>query len=362
MRYVHTNLVAQDWRRLAAFYEEVFGCVPVPPERSLDGDWLARGTGVPGAALEGVHLRLPGHGGDGPTLEIFAYRDTRDRPAAAPNDRGYGHLAFEVVDVARTLERVVAAGGEALGELVERDVEGAGTLRFVYARDPEGNVLELQRWTTRELDASEAYARWAEVYDADANRTRDADHAVVRAWLDAVGIEGLDVVELGCGTGKNTALLAGARRAVGLDLSRQMLARAEARAPFAELIAHDLREPWPLPDGGFDRALANLVLEHVRDVRPLLRELGRVLRPGGRALIVELHPYRQLRGGQARFRDPRSGEPLRVEAYPHALSELTAAALDAGLAIEGLGEHGDAGEPAPPGALPRLLSLRLRGG
>ena len=75
MRYAHTSIVADDWRTLARFYAAVFGCSKVSPERDLSGDWLARGTGVPDAALRWVHLRLPGHGDDGPTLEIYTYRD-----------------------------------------------------------------------------------------------------------------------------------------------------------------------------------------------------------------------------------------------------------------------------------------------
>jgi hypothetical protein len=70
-KYVHTNLIAEDWRALADFYQRVFGCVPVPPERDFQGEALEAGTGIPGAHLRGVHLRLPGWGEDGPTLEIF---------------------------------------------------------------------------------------------------------------------------------------------------------------------------------------------------------------------------------------------------------------------------------------------------
>jgi hypothetical protein len=54
-RYVHTNIIARDWRVLARFYEAVFGCVLVPPERDLSGDWLDRGTGIRGAHVRGVH-------------------------------------------------------------------------------------------------------------------------------------------------------------------------------------------------------------------------------------------------------------------------------------------------------------------
>jgi hypothetical protein len=72
-KYAHTNLIAEDWRMLANFYQHVFGCVPVPPERDFHGEKLEAGTGIPGAHLRGVHLRLPGYTDNGPTLEIFNY-------------------------------------------------------------------------------------------------------------------------------------------------------------------------------------------------------------------------------------------------------------------------------------------------
>ena len=145
-RYTHTNIIAADWRSLAEFYTDVFECVPVPPERNQSGEWLTRGTGVADAHLTGVHLRLPGHGEEGPTLELYSYANPLDKPAPAANRKGLGHLAFSVEDVAATLEQVLAHGGRALGETVTREVGGVGALTFVYATDPEGNILELQRW------------------------------------------------------------------------------------------------------------------------------------------------------------------------------------------------------------------------
>ena len=70
-RYVHTDLIAHNWRTLAGFYQSVFGCIPIPPQRDYCRDDIAAGTGVQGAPLQGVHLRLPGCGDNGPTLEIF---------------------------------------------------------------------------------------------------------------------------------------------------------------------------------------------------------------------------------------------------------------------------------------------------
>jgi predicted enzyme related to lactoylglutathione lyase len=146
-RFVHVNIVARDWKGLAQFYEEVFGCERVPPERSLSGQWLEDATAVPGAQIRGVHLRLPGYGGDGPTLEVFEYNHQEERADTAINRPGFAHIAFAVEDVERAREAVLAAGGGEIGELVSLDVPGAGRVRFVYLMDPEGNIIELQRWS-----------------------------------------------------------------------------------------------------------------------------------------------------------------------------------------------------------------------
>lgn len=146
IRYVHTNLVARDWRALASFYIRVLDCKPVPPERDLSGPWLDAATGLAGAHATGLHLRLPGHGNTGPTLEIFSHAQSRGRPAVMANTLGFAHLAFLVDDVAATAQAVLAAGGSAVGKLVSHDVPGVGRLVFQYLRDPEGNMLELQSW------------------------------------------------------------------------------------------------------------------------------------------------------------------------------------------------------------------------
>jgi len=145
-RYVHTNLIAEDWKRLAAFYERVFGCVPLPPERDLAGEWLEAATGVPQARIRGMHLRLPGYGDGGPTLEIFQYDRQTNQSKPAVNRPGFAHIAFAVDDVAAARAAVLAAGGGVVGDLVAVEIPGAGQITFAYVTDPEGNVIELQRW------------------------------------------------------------------------------------------------------------------------------------------------------------------------------------------------------------------------
>jgi predicted enzyme related to lactoylglutathione lyase len=146
-RYGHTNLVARNWRVLAGFYEELFGCVPVPPERDYRGPDLEAGTGVPGAALRGVHLRLPGHGPNGPTLEIYQYQPELDGMPPVVNRPGFGHIAFAVDDVPRARQTVLDAGGRAVGEVVTLQTSDGRRVTWCYVTDPEGNIVELQAWS-----------------------------------------------------------------------------------------------------------------------------------------------------------------------------------------------------------------------
>ena len=146
-KYVHTNLIARDWKRLVRFYSEVFGCEPKGPERDMSGAWLDSVTSLPNAHLTGVHLRLPGYGEDGPTLEIFSYDELVDRGMPFANQCGFAHIACAVDDVDEALQAVIAAGGAAVGKIATTEVDGVGLLRVVYARDPEGNIVELQKWS-----------------------------------------------------------------------------------------------------------------------------------------------------------------------------------------------------------------------
>ena len=148
--YAHTNLIARDWRSLAQFYIDVFGCEVVPPERDLSGEWIERMTVVPGVRVRGCHLRLPG-----PFAESAAGPDARDllvrarRAGCRPADRS-PRLRSPRVPRRRRRSRardVEANGGARYGELVQHRYPELGLLTAVYAADPEGNVIEIQSWT-----------------------------------------------------------------------------------------------------------------------------------------------------------------------------------------------------------------------
>ncbi len=146
MRFAHTNIVAKDWIKLADFYSSVFGCTARSPIRRQSGEWLTRGTGVRNASFEGVHLALPGYGDDGPTLEIFQYGEIESSPQGPANRQGFAHIAFEVDDVETVAEDMLVHGGTLEGTITRHPVANVGVITFIYARDPEGNLVEIQSW------------------------------------------------------------------------------------------------------------------------------------------------------------------------------------------------------------------------
>lgn len=208
-------------------------------------------------------------------------------------------------------------------------------------------------------EVAAAYNEWAETYDTVQNRTRDLAAEVLRK-VD-LNLAGRKVIEVGCGTGRNTEWLVGrAARIVGLDFSEEMLVRARARVGDSRVrfVQHDASTTWPLADAWADVVIAILILEHVEHLEPVFAEAARVLGATGELLICELHPERQLLGGQAQFTSTQTGEHRLVTAFLHRTDHYLNAAAAAGFELIQLSEWHD--EDALPNELPRLLSLLFR--
>lgn len=184
------------------------------------------------------------------------------------------------------------------------------------------------------------YDRWAVLYDREANPLIAIEEPVVR---EAFGdVAGLEVLDLGCGTGRHSLWLASAGATVtGVDFSEGMLeeARAKPGAEAVRFLAHDLQQPLPLAAGSFDLVVSGLVLEHLAALDAFFAEARRVLRPGGRAVVSAMHPAMFLKGVQARFTDPASGEKVQPGSFAHSIGEFVMAAVRAGFAIEGVDER-----------------------
>ena len=191
-----------------------------------------------------------------------------------------------------------------------------------------------------DLPTREGYDRWAALYDADPNPLV----ALEEPWVDRLlgDVRGLSVLDLGCGTGRHALRLAAAGAVVhAIDFSEAMLDQAR-RKPGAEGITfrvHDLAAPLPFAAGSFDRVVCGLVVDHIADLGALFREMRRVCRPAGFAVVSGFHPAMTLRGVRARFRDPASGTEVRPASYAHQLSDYVMAATRAGFALDHLSEH-----------------------
>lgn len=146
IRYVHTNIIAKDCEKLIEFYKNVLGCQSIGEKRNLRGEWLDQMTGVTNSHIVGEHLALPGYDGKHPTIEIFSYDQMKGTMIHEINAYGIAHLAFEVDNVEEVLDRILENGGRKVGELVHAVYEDGRKATFVYATDPEGNILELQTW------------------------------------------------------------------------------------------------------------------------------------------------------------------------------------------------------------------------
>jgi ubiquinone/menaquinone biosynthesis C-methylase UbiE len=190
------------------------------------------------------------------------------------------------------------------------------------------------------LPTREGYDRWAQIYDEEDNPLIALETALVRRLLGDV--HGLTVADIGCGTGRHAIAMAEAgAKVIAVDFSMGMLAKARAKpgAAAVRFVHHDLTQGLPFASRAFDRVTCCLVLEHIVDLEDVLGEMGRICHPDGFVLLSDLHPAMRLRGIQAQFTDPATGQKIRPASVAHQLSDYVLAATRAGLRIDHMSEH-----------------------
>ncbi|MDG4862420.1 class I SAM-dependent methyltransferase [Streptomyces sp. T-3] len=180
----------------------------------------------------------------------------------------------------------------------------------------------------------DTFNRIAPRYDAKFGKDCVVAHDVVLGWAAKAGIAPDTVLDIGCGTGVLLAA-AGARWPAaalhGIDPADAMVTLAQQRLPGAQL-GVGRAERLELPDGSVDLVLSTTSFGHWTDAEAGLREVHRVLRPGGSVLIAEHAPPGLLMkallkalGRLPRLYDPegmrdvlrRTGlRPVRVETVP----------------------------------------------
>jgi len=204
------------------------------------------------------------------------------------------------------------------------------------------------------MNVQQAYNAWSESYDTVENKTRDLEARAVR---ESVAGENLEILEIGCGTGKNTEFLqTKAKKLIGADFSTEMLGKARSKitAENVEFRQLDLRESWNFAENSFDFITCSLALEHIENIDFVFSEAGKVLRPGGKFYFGELHPFKQYQGSKARF---ETGAGLfELECFVHHISEFFAAGKNNGFECVELKEWFDDDDKSQ---IPRLLTMIL---
>ena len=142
MRLAHINLVARNAETLAAFYVNVMKCDLLRELKMLSGNSVSRGNGLPNSEIRSIWLKFPEL--EKPFLELHEHKVTRHRDQPRVNEPGFGHLAFQIEDISRTLGNIIEAGGAQIGQITDFGTREVPYL-IAYARDPEGNVLELEQ-------------------------------------------------------------------------------------------------------------------------------------------------------------------------------------------------------------------------
>jgi ubiquinone/menaquinone biosynthesis C-methylase UbiE len=203
------------------------------------------------------------------------------------------------------------------------------------------------------MNIQKAYNDWSESYDTDENLTRDLDQQVTRDTLANLHFD--SVLEIGCGTGKNTSFLAGIGEIVhAVDFSQGMIEKAKEKvqADNVRFSMMNITQRWNFEYQSFDLIVCNLVLEHIEDLSFIFSEAARVLKDKGRFFIHELHPFKQYEGKKARFYIDE--ETLEVDAFVHHISDFLDAATNHGLTLVKLNEYWHEKDQNKP---PRLVSL-----
>ncbi len=206
------------------------------------------------------------------------------------------------------------------------------------------------------MNTEQAYSIWAEQYDTNDNKTRDLEAEALKETLANISFN--NCLEVGCGTGKNTAwLIQKAEHITAIDFSSEMLAKAKEKITSGrvQFKQGDITKSWTFTNSLYDLISFSLVLEHISDLDHVFNEAANYLNHNGHIYIGELHPYKQYSGSKARF---NAEDGLKVvECFTHNISDFTKTAKKYGLILVEVNEHFDNNNRQE---IPRILTLLLK--
>lgn len=206
------------------------------------------------------------------------------------------------------------------------------------------------------MNVKKAYDNWSSQYDTNINPTRDLEASALQQTLANIRFN--KCLEIGCGTGKNTIwLIIKAAEITAVDLSEEMLARAEAKinSDKVNFVQADILQDWNFGEKQFDLISFSLVLEHIENLEAIFSKVSKAIAPGGYVYIGELHPFKQYTGTKARF-ETETGLQV-VTCFTHHISDFTKLAIKHGFEIVEINEHFDGDDRT---SIPRILTILMK--
>jgi ubiquinone/menaquinone biosynthesis C-methylase UbiE len=203
------------------------------------------------------------------------------------------------------------------------------------------------------MDIANAYNSWSAQYDTNDNKTRDLEALSLQKILQGKSFK--HCLEIGCGTGKNTAwLLTICDQITAIDLSNGMLeiAKNKIQSDKVNFIEGDITKDWTFAKDTYDLVTFSLMLEHIEDLHAVFQKLSKVSNTGTHIYIGELHPFKQYAGSKARF-ETESGIEV-VACFNHHVTDFIQAANASGFQLLQLDEQFDDEDRSQ---IPRILNL-----
>jgi len=203
------------------------------------------------------------------------------------------------------------------------------------------------------MDIANAYNSWSAQYDTNDNKTRDLEALSLQKIVQGKNFK--HCLEVGCGTGKNTAwLLTICDQITAIDLSNGMLeiAKNKILSDKVHFIEADITKDWTFAKDTYDLVTFSLMLEHIEDLHAVFHKVSKVTATGSQVYIGELHPFKQYAGSKARFETETGTHVLTC--FNHHVTDFIKAANASGFQLLQLNEQFD---DADRNQIPRILNL-----
>ena len=274
MNIRHTGIVVNDLPLAIYFYRDLLG-LKIIKRTDEKNHFIKRVCGIDEAGLTTVKMAMR----DGGIIELLYYRShLSGRPSGEIYRPGLSHIAFTVKDLEVIYRTLSEAGIQFISApLISSDRR----TKVVFCRDFQGNFIELVEELKPEVKKIPGYIDT--IYDEKVRPQTKYPFQLSEYLFHRFGMErGYRLLDVGCGRGD----LVRAFGSLSLDVSGLDREKSQMHADIQVKYANIESEPFPFDDGIFDVVFSKSLIEHLFDPGNFMKECFRILKPGGRIILM----------------------------------------------------------------------------